>query len=528
MSVRIRTSAHCPDTAAWAEAQRLVEARRWDAAASQLLALLQEHPDAAPVRLLLAGVRLAQGGVRGAAEQLNALLQALPADIALINRVAQSLARIGETTATLQCLSHPEIARNRSGPVLLALAHLHQGLGQHEQALALMERARAAGMDTADFLYFHALQLQFNGRIAEAEAKLESCLAKGPSFGRASLTLARIRRQTPERNHIQALHARLAVVAPGTEDHAACEFALHKELDDLGRHDQAWAALQRGNAIMHRRLGYDAAHEEAVFAALIQRFPELLKAADAAPVDGPQPIFIVGMPRSGTTLLERIVGNHSQVASAGELTDLPKQLRWTADRHGQALLDLPLLQATRTLDAAGLGARYLAQTQWRGAGRRYYVDKLPPNFMLVGFIRQALPQAKILHMVRDPMDICFSNYRALFGDAYAYSYDLASLAHHHRHYRKLMVHWHEVAPGFVLDIDYEALVQDTAATARGVLDFCGLRFEDDCLDTIGNQTPVATLSSAQVRAPIHQRALGEWRRYSEPLQPLRQALAAAD
>ncbi|KAF1708435.1 tetratricopeptide repeat-containing sulfotransferase family protein [Pseudoxanthomonas sacheonensis] len=516
------------DSATWAQAQQHVAARRWDQAAAQLQALLRTHADAAPVRLLLAGVILAQGGVRAAAEQLIATLPSLPADMHLICRVAQSLAKLGETAATLQCLEHPEIARNRSGPALLALAHVRQGLGQHEQALALMERARAAGLNDADFLYFHALQLQFNGRIAEAEAELEACLAKGPSFGRASLTLARIRRQTADSNHLDTLRARLALVPQGSEDHAAVEFALHKELDDIGRHDQAWEALQRGNDIMHRRLGYDAAAEEAVFDALIERFPQPLQAAEAAPAGGPQPIFIVGMPRSGTTLLERIVGNHSQVAPVGELADLPKQLRWTADRHGHPLLDLPLLEATRTLDMALLGRRYLQQTQWRAGDRRYYVDKLPPNFMLVGFIRQALPQAKILHMVREPMEVCFSNYRALFGDAYAYSYDLESLAHHYRQYRRLMAHWHRVAPGFVLDVAYDALVRDTDSTARRVLDFCGLPFQAQCLDTAGNRAPVATLSSAQVRAPIHQRASGEWRRYAEPLQPLQRALAAAD
>ena len=516
------------DSATWAEAQRHVAARRWNQADAQLRTLLRRHADAVPVRLLLAGVILAQGGVRGAAEQLITTLRYLPDDMSLICRVAQSLAKVGETVATLQCLTHPEIARSRSGPALLALAHVRQGLGQHEQSLALMERAKQAGLNDADFLYFHALQLQFNGRIAEAEAELESCLAKGPSFGRASLTLARIRRQTAERNPLQDLRARLAVVPPGGEDHAALEFALHKELDDGGHYQNAWEALQRGNAIMHQRLGYDAAAEEAVFDALIERFPQPACTARDAPGAGPQPIFIIGMPRSGTTLLERIVGNHSQVAPAGELSDLPKQLRWTADCHGHPLLDLPLLEATKTLDAALLGKRYLEQSQWRAGGHRHYVDKLPPNFMLVGFIRQALPQAKILHMVRDPMEICFSNYRALFGDSYAYSYDLGALAHHYRQYRRLMAHWHAVAPGFVLDVAYDALVQDTGSTARRVLDFCGLPFEDECLDTAGNRAAVATLSSAQVRAPIHQRALGEWRRYADELQPLQRALAVKD
>ena len=149
-------------------------------------------------------------------------------------------------------------------------------------------------------------------------------------------------------------------------------------------------------------------------------------------------------------------------------------------------------------------------------GRPYYVDKLPPNFMLVGCIRRALPNAKVVHMVRDPMDVCFSNYRAMFGDAYAYAYDFERLAHHHAQYQRLMRHWRQAMPGFVLDLPYAELVQDTEAACRELLEFCGLPFEAGCLDHTRNPTSVATLSSAQVRKPIHSRALGEWQRYAAP------------
>ena len=146
--------------------------------------------------------------------------------------------------------------------------------------------------------------------------------------------------------------------------------------------------------------------------------------------------------------------------------------------------------------------------------------------MLVGHIRRALPRAKVLHLVRDPMDVCFSNWRALFGDAYAYSYDFAALAQHHRMYRKLMAHWHRVHPGFVLDVPYAELVREPEASCRRVLDFCGLPFEADCLDHTRNRSSVSTLSSAQVREPIHARGIGEWRRYAERLEPLRTLLDA--
>lgn len=509
----------------WAQAQAHIAQRRWDEATRALDALLRSQAEAIPVRLLLAGVSLATGSVRGAVAHLQQAAASLPDDIDAIGRVAQALSRIGETRAAHACLAHPEIARSADARALLMLAHVSQGLGQHAGALALMERARGLGLDGADFRYFHALQLQFNGRIAEAEAGMESCLAMGPTFGRASLTLARVRRQTAASNHVGFIRSRLATVEPGSEDHAAFEFALHKELDDLGRYEEAWHALQRGNGVMQRRLGHDPSSERAIFDALIDRFDVETVAEQQAAPEGPIPIFIVGMPRSGTTLLERILGNHSMVMPTGELADFPRQLRWTADLHGHALVDLPLLDACERLDFALLGRRYLEQTQWRAQGRRFYVDKLPPNFMLIGFIRRALPHARILHMIREPLDVCFSNYRALFGDAYAYSYGLESLGHHHRQYRRLMRHWHRTLPGFVLDIDYDELVRDTGSAARRLLEFCGLPYEAACLDTTRNESPVATLSSAQVRMPIHQRSLGEWRRYERQLQPLRQVLA---
>ena len=510
----------------WRLAQACVAAGDHDKARSALESILASRPEQIAPRMLLSGVLLAQGKVRAATAQLLACAQSLPREDAWsAYRVAQALSQLGEVQAARACLRHPSLAATRSGSLLAAIAHLYQGLGLDAEALQLMDRARAAGFDNPDFRYFRALQLQFNGRLAEAEAEMEASLRMGPTFGRAALSLARIRRQSPGSNHIDFIRGRLANVEQGSEDHAAFEFALHKELDDLGEHDDAWAALERGNAVMAKRLPYDLAAEERLFAGVMRRFDAGFTARPAAQRHGAMPVFVVGMPRSGTTLLERILGNHPQVASAGELTDMPRQLRWTADSHGFALVDEKLLDAVPNLDFAMLGRRYLEESLWRARGRRYYVDKLPPNFMLVGCIRRALPGAKVIHMSRAPIEICFSNYRAMFGDAYAYSYDFRRLAHHHRLYRKLMRHWQQTVPGFVLELAYADLVLETEATCRRLLDFCGLPFEPGCLDHTRNPASVATLSSAQVRQPIHARGLDEWQRYARQLQPLVEMLA---
>ena len=507
----------------WLQAQQHATAGRLDAAQAAFLAILAHEPQHSGAYALLASVMLAQGRLREACTHLEHAARCLPPEPNFILRIAQALRNIGETNGALACMRHPALAQTRDASQLLALGHLYQGLGLNPQALACMKRARDIGLDSPDFRYFLGLQWQFNGEIDRAEAEMEACLRMGPTFGRASLSLARIRRQTAQANHVGFIRARLAQTAPGSEDHAAFEFALYEELDDLGDQEAAWDALARGNAIMHARTHYDADAERRLIDGLIGTFDCDADVPLSDP-EGPMPIFIVGLPRSGTTLLERILGIHSQVTSAGELTDLPKQLRRVADQHGHALIDENLLAASATLDFAELGRRYLQQTQWRAQGRPLYVDKLPPNWMLLGHLRRALPRAKVLHLVRDPMDVCFSNWRALFGDAYAYSYDFDALAHHHGLYRRLMAHWHRVHPGFVLDVPYAELVSDTETTCRRVLEFCNLPFETACLDHTRNRSSVSTLSSAQVRQPIHARGIGEWRRYARQLHSLRQRL----
>jgi hypothetical protein len=229
------------------------------------------------------------------------------------------------------------------------------------------------------------------------------------------------------------------------------------------------------------------------------------------------------MARSGTTLLERMLGNHSRVAVAGELMDFGAQLHWMADtRNAQSDT---LISRLPDLDYAELGQRYLAQTQWRAHGKTFFIDKQPPNWVLAGAIHSALSRAPILNLVRDPMDTCFSNWRAYFGDACAYSYDVDALAAHFQDYRRTVTHWHRLMPGAILDVPYAELVSEPEATLHRVFDFCGLDWEPDCADITRNASPSATLSAAQVRAPLRRDTGGQWRRYARQLAPLNAALS---
>lgn len=508
--------------------QRYLADNQRDAARIALESLVQREPTDFEAHLQLGAMAYVDDRLRDATRHTLDALRVMPDDPADVCRIVPPLLQVGAVVAARDCLLKPSIARCDSGTVLARLASAWQMIGDHAAALGMLERARALGYDSPDFRFIRAVQLLFNGRLDEAERELDAFLATGHIYGRACVTLARLRKQTRQSNHLPAIRVQLKRVAPGSEDQGALEYALYKELEDIGDYEQAFGALRRGAAIMFARGDYDGERERLICDRLVQVCPPEFFARTVPEQAGPQPVFIIGMPRSGTTLLDRILDNHSQATSVGELGDFARAVRWCADHVTVQPLDATILDRVPTLDFGEVGARYLAQTQWRADDKRCYVDKMPINWMQAGFIRRALPQARIVHMTRDPMDVCFSNFRAYFGSGYAYSYDFGALIAHYRNYRRVMEHWQRVMPGQILDVDYADLVDNPQVVATRVLEFCGLAYEPDCINLSRNDSAVATLSAAQVREPIHRRAGGQWRRYERQLAGLAASLAQAD
>ncbi|HTA64968.1 MAG TPA: sulfotransferase [Xanthomonadaceae bacterium] len=496
-------------------------------ARATLEALVARDPAEVRAHLLLCEIAWKDDRLRDSVRHAMDAARVVPDDAGLIVAVVAALVRSGECTLARECLQRPFLAGIDDPTLLWQLAGLQHGLDDHPAAMALFERAYArAVVETApEFRFDYALELSINGRLQEAETELEGCAATGTSIGRVHVELARLRRQTPAHNHLALLDRQLALAEPGSVDQAGIEFARYKELEDLERHDEAWSALAHANALMAARTHYDAALEQGLHDRLRDAFPaNFTRDVDGAD-EGPLPIFVIGMSRSGTTLLDRILGSHSQVRSAGELEDFGRQLRHVAGRCTLDMLDEQILARLPDLDYAELGRRYLAQTRWSARRRSFYVDKLPGNWRLAGPIRRSLPRARILNLVRDPMDVCFSNFRIFHGEVGGWSYRLSSVAHWYLEYRKIMAHWHAVMPGEILDVGYAELVRDPESTMRGVFAFCGLEYEQGCLDLARNPASVATLSMAQVRGSIHADAFEEWRPYATQLAELRLALA---
>lgn len=402
-------------------------------------------------------------------------------------------------------------------------------LGAHESAAVAFERAVAAQPGNASYLFNLGASLRFLGRFDEAEDALERAIAANPLFDRAHSVLADLRKQTPERNHVDRLVALLPAVVGDVDAELRVRHALAKEYEDLGDYDNAFATLAAGKAKKRAALGYSFDTDRALFAAVQALFPPERFARVEAGDATTEPIFVLGMPRSGTTLVERILSSHSDVLSAGELPNFAAVVKRAARTPGR-LLDPPTLEQAAAAPPAALGRAYLQSTRPLTGAKPRFVDKMPFNFWYVGLIAAALPNARIVALERDPLDTCVSNYRQLFalGSAeYGYAYDLRDLGRYYAGYRSLMAHWDAVLPGRILRVRYEDLVADQEGETRRLLDHCGLEWQDACLAFHENSAAVATASAVQVRSKLYDTSIGRWRHYAAHLEPLRAELAAA-
>ncbi|MDF0543021.1 sulfotransferase [Sphingobium sp. H39-3-25] len=402
-------------------------------------------------------------------------------------------------------------------------------LGDHEGAIAPFEAAVAAEPDNLDYRYNLAAACGFTARVADARAHYEMILRADPGNARVHYALSILSRQTADANHVPRLRDALAA-ARRPEDRLRIQYALAKEHEDLGQSADAFRNLLQANDAHKRAIGYDFAQDAAIFDAIERLFgdgvpPEWQHGGGVT--DG-APIFVVGMPRTGTTLVDRILSSHRDVGSAGELQAMPLAVKQVVGTRSRLVIDAETIAASGRADPATIGQAYFARADHhRPAGKARFIDKLPANFLYVGHIAHALPQAHIVCLRRNPMDTVWSNYKNLFASQsayYAYSYDLMDTARYYARFDRLMAMWDALLPGRVLQLSYEALVFDQEGETRRLLAHCGLAWDPACLSFHENKAAVATPSAGQVRRPINADAVARWKAHEAGLAPVRQWL----
>ncbi len=397
-------------------------------------------------------------------------------------------------------------------------------LGEYEAAKAFFARANTTAPKQPQYMMNLANNLVFLGEIDTAAAIFRDVIALQPNSPQAHWGLANAVKAVDDR-HIKQMQKLLQPNRRNPRGLGFLNYAIGKENEDLGNWSEAFDAFAAGAKARRTTVEYDEAAEIEMFAALKSLFTsEWLSRCSPGHPDK-SPIFVLGQPRTGTTLIERIITSHSQVHSAGELQQFGLAIRRLTAHENPKRFSVELFRGAADLDPRKVGETYL-QTAARMRGRTpRFVDKLPVNYLNIPLILAALPNARIVHLVRDPMDACFASFKQLFADAYLHSYDQQEMARHHARYRDLMAYFHQAFPGRIIDVSYEDTARDLEPNARALIERLGLPWEDACLNFHESREGVATASAVQVREPAHTRSIGRWRRYERQLEPMRSALA---
>jgi len=501
---------------------------RWLDAFEGARTLARSRPELAEAWHLLSLACQQLGQVEGAAKAAETAARLSPGNGAFRLQHAMSLALAGRVRSAIVLARGLEPAAAGNAAISSKLGTVFNLSGAHQQAYALFRRAAELEPASADHAFNCAVAGRALGRLDEAEAACDAAIDLGLEDRRVFYVRSDLRRQTTERNHVVELEAQLARADLSPMDRVYLGYALGKEQDDL----EEWEAAFRSYAGAARSYRDLIRYEPAADYAVLEALPVLhsRNALDALPAgdEGPEPIFVVGLPRSGTTLVERIVQGAAGVESVGERQNMAREIgaRARAQRSGGAAERSALVEHSLAIDTRALARAYWSEVGFDDGTRRP-LDKMPINYLYLGLISRAFPRAKIIMVRRAPMDSCFSAWKAFLTGPYGFSYDLGELADYFLRFDRLCRHWSAVLPPWQYrEVSYESLVLDTEATVRDLLAFLNIPFDPAVLAFHRAGGATATASAAQVRRPIYRESVDRVRHFAPWLEPLRQRLAA--
>ncbi len=443
---------------------------------------------------------------------------------------AQQLTQVGQQELAKKMADQAATSEIDDAHLADTLGVVYSRTGYHEKAIGFFKKAVRLNSEPANFHYNLGASLQFLGLFDEAEAAYKATIDRDANSYKAWSSLVALKRQSKNENHLDDLE-RLFEHFKGDADAALhLGHALAKTYEDQGeyRHSFEWlnkAKHLKKSASTAASLSYNHIFEAAKSTAPSETANQILKSMSE---NNHGPIFIVGLPRTGTTLVDRIISSHSSVVAAGELNLFPGLVKQACQTPSNMVMDAQTLIAANQLDLSKVGEAYRTASKELARGAARFTDKMPLNFFYAGLIHRALPNARIIALRRSSMDSCLSNYRQLLTvqfSYYNYTYDLKATADFYRGYHDLVEHWRRhISEDCFMEVRYEDIVTEQELQTRRLLDFCGLAWEDACMRFHENEAPVSTASSVQVRQPLYSGSIGRWRRYGDKLDVLKEAL----
>ncbi len=487
--------------------------------------ILARHPEQVEAHFLVGLIALELKDRRTAVNAFGSVTRLAPNHGAAWAQLARLFAQAGQPARADKALAEAATHENGNAAVEDVIGTVFSLLGDQQAAHEWYRKAADREPDQVGYRVNLANSLIFLGKAAAARDAIEAALKIQPWNPQANWLLSGLQK-AGNKHHIQAMAAWEEKFAASPQAIAFLGYAAGKEYEDLEDWPAAFKAFSRGAAARRKLIDFDENNEIRMFDALREVFSEAWIQAEQPGCDDPSPIFIVGQPRTGTTLVERIITSHSSVHSAGELQQFGLSIKRLVDIESTQRFSAEQVRASAAIDPEQLGKAYLhASTRMRGTLPRF-VDKLPTNFLHIPLIIKALPHARIIHLTRDPMDSCFSSFKQLFAEAYYHSYDQEEMARHHVRYHRIMAHWRQLLPGRFLDVRYEDVARQLEPNARRIIEYLELPWEDACLDFHQQQTAVTTASAVQVREPVHTRSIGRWQKYRRELSPMMKILGA--
>ncbi|RIX27457.1 sulfotransferase family protein [Sphingomonas edaphi] len=501
------------------EAALALHENRLDVAERLLKPHLKEDPFDAKAMRMLAELAWRIGRPRDAEHLLRRAVEVAPGFTAAKAQLALVLGRMGRPAEAMPLLDELFEVDGEDLSHLNLKAATVARLGDFDEAIQIYEGVlqRAPNQPRVWLSYGHMLKTI--GRKEEGIAAYRRAIALNPDLGEAWFSLANLKTVKFDEADVAAMEQALKQDGLRDEDRFHLDFALGKAMHDAGRTDEAFGHFVKGNALRRKSQPYNAAETAAAVDRTIATFTrEAFKEQGKGGCPSTDPIFIVGMPRAGSTLVEQILSSHSLVEGTSELPDMPALAR-QVEGYPKAALKLSVEERT------AIGEEYLRRVSvQRRTDKPYFIDKLPNNWLYVPFIQLVLPNATIIDARRHPLGCCFSNFRQHFARGQAFTYNLSDVGRYYADYVRLMSHVDDVLPGRVHRVIYEQMVGDTEHEIRALLDYAGLKFEPACLSFHETERAVRTASSEQVRRPIYRDATEEWQRYELHLGALKDAL----